>query len=396
MKKKILFVIESLTLGGAEKSLVTLLNLLDYSKYEVTLLLFAQGGSFQRLLPQEVTVLPIPEYFQYTSIPWKKLHQKIKSPDKLWAQLRYSLALRMKKHNNIEKAALQWKYSRNCFLTIPGNYDVAIAYAQGIPTFFVAEKINAKKKAAWVNVIYRPTGKYLDYIKSFYDNFDFVNAVSDTVAEQIQDTFVLPHCKITHIMDVLDVDFAKKMAKMPSDAVEELSGSGIKILTVGRLALMKGYDLAIDAAKILKDKGVDFTWYVIGDGAIRADLEKQIVVNGLQKRFVLLGSRSNPYPYFEVCDMYVQSSKFEGFGITVAEAKMFCKPIVTTNFEAAKNHIINNKNGLIVDISASGIADGIIQMTMDPELRNNCIRNLETEKIGNVEEIEKFYELIEG
>ncbi len=199
-----------------------------------------------------------------------------------------------------------------------------------------------------------------------------------------------------HIMDILDADFAAKMAEMPSGTSADMSISGTKILTVGRLSAMKGYDLAIDAARLLVKQGIDFTWYVIGEGALREELERQISGNGLQNRFILLGSRNNPYPYFKACDLYVQPSKYEGFGITLAEAKMFHKPIVTTAFEAVGAQFTNRKNGLIVDISAQGIADGIIQMLTDTELRTNCVRNLESEKIGNTGEIEKFYNLIEG
>ena len=395
MKKRILFVIESLALGGAEKSLVTLLNLLDYSKYDVDLMLFAQGGPFQELLPKEVTLLPVPEFFSYTGIPWRSIGEKIKAPDKMLAQLRYSVALRIKKHTHIEKAALLWKYCRECFPDMPQEYDVAIAYAQGLPTFFVAEKVSAKRKAAWINALYRPQGAYLDHIKPIYDRFDFVNAVSDAVAQQIQETLDIPAAKIIRIMDILDTDFAAKMAQMPSNVREEMSGSGIKILTVGRLSAMKGYDLAIDAAKILAERSFAFTWYVIGEGVLRRELELRIANNGLKKRFVLLGSRSNPYPYFNACDLYVQPSKYEGFGITLAEAKMFRKPIVTTGFEAVSAQFTNRKNGLIVNISARGIADGIMQMMTDTALRESCVHNLELESIGNIEEIEKFYKLLE-
>ncbi len=396
MKKRLLFVIESLTLGGAEKSLVTLLNLLDYDKYDVDLLLFAQGGAFQELLPSKVNLLPIPDYFEYNCIPWSNFAKKAKHPRKMVAQLRYSLLLRMRNFNHIEKAVLLWKSSHKCFDILPQRYDFAIAYAQGLPTFFVAEKVNAKRKAAWINAIYRPQGAYLDYIKPFYSKFDFVNAVSDTVAQQIQETFALPPSKITHIMDILDTDFAAKMALMPSNADKEMSGTGTKILTVGRLSAMKGYDLAIDAAKRLVERDVDFTWYVIGEGELREKLERQIADNNLQGRFVLLGSRSNPYPYFKACDLYVQPSKYEGFGITLAEAKMFHKPIVTTNFEAVSAQFTNRKNGLIVDISAQGIADGIMLMLTDAKLRDSCVCNLKAEKVGNAEEIEKFYKLIES
>ena len=395
MKKKLLFVIDSLTLGGAEKSLVTLLNLLDYSKYDVDLLLFAQGGAFQQLLPSEVNLLPVPEYFGYTSIPWANLAEKMKQPGMLMAQLRYSVAIRTGKHNHIEKAVMLWESSRNCFGTLKQEYDIAISYAQGVPTFFVAEKVRAKKKAAWINAYYKPQGRYLEFIRPMYDKFDTVNAVSESVVGQMQETFGIPDHKMMVMKDILDVDFARKMAKLPSEAADDMNCTGVKILTVGRLAYMKGQSLAIDAAKLLRDTGLDFTWYAVGDGSIREQLEKQIAANGLRERFVLLGSRSNPYPYFAACDLYVQTSRFEGFGITLAEAKMFHKPIVTTNFDAVGAQFVNEKNGLIVDISAEGIAQGILRMLNDAELRHRCIANVRVEKLGNTQEMEKLYKMIE-
>lgn len=396
MKKKILFVIESLSLGGAEKSLVTLLNLLDYSQYDVDLLLFAQGGPFHQLLPEQVKMLPVPEYFAYSSIPWSSLIEKGKHLKMLLAQLRYSAALRLGKHNHIEKAVLLWESCRNCFPVMEQEYDLAIAYAQGTPTFFVAEKVQAKKKAAWINAIYKPEGRYLSLISSVYESFDVINGVSEAVAAQVQETFGLSDHKLMVMKDILDVDFARKMAQMPSDAAKEMNGSGVKILTVGRLIYMKSHELAVDAAKYLRDQGLDFTWYAVGDGNLREKLQKQIARNGLQDRFILLGSRSNPYPYFAQCDLYVQTSRFEGFGITLAEAKMFHKPIVTTNFDAVGAQFVNEKNGLIVDISAEAIANGIVRMLTDTKLRECCIANVCAEKVGNPEEIEKLYRMIEG
>lgn len=396
MKKKLLFVIESLTLGGAEKSLVTLLNLLDYEKYDVDLLLFAQGGPFQALLPEEVNLLPIPDYFSYNSISWRNLGKKLKRPKMLLAQIRYSVALRIRKHNHIETAVLLWQASHKCFGTMPKEYDMAIAYAQGGPTFFVAEKVRAKKKAAWINATYLPKGKYLTYIKPMYQHFNYVNAVSESVAGQMQATLDIPASKAIMIRDILDVGFAQRMAGMESDVQQDMHSQGVKILTVGRFAIMKGYDLAIDAAKLLKERGVAFTWYALGAGSLRPELEARIAANRIKDRFILLGARSNPYPFFKACDLYVQTSRFEGFGITLAEAKMFQKPIVTTNFNAVNTQFINEKNGLIVDLSPQAIADGIQRMLTDTQLRETCVANLSREKIGNTEEIEKFYRMIEG
>lgn len=389
-KKKLLFVIDSLSIGGAEKSLVTLLNLIDYSKYTVDLQLFSQGGPFQSLLPKEVNLLPVPDYFAYASTGWNRLPRKLGSPKKLLAQLRYSAELRIIRANHTEKAVLFWKACGDCIEGHSDTYDVAIAYAQGVPTFYVADKVTANKKLAWINVTYQPTGEALEYIKPYYSKFDVVNAVSESVRKQLQETFSVPEAKVMLMKDILDVGLANKMASMATDAKTEMAFDGTRILTVGRLANMKGYDLAIEAAKILQDSGLRFKWFAVGEGPMRESLTRKIKEYNLESSFVLLGGKTNPYPYFAECDLYVQPSRFEGFGITLAEAKMFRKPIVTTNFDAVGAQFVNEENGLIVDISPAGIAEGIKRMLADERLREKCIANVSKETIGNREEIDKL------
>lgn len=396
MKKKLLFLIDSLNLGGAEKSLVTLLNLLDYSRYDVDLLLFSQGGEFQELLPKEVCLLQEPEFVRYCGIPWKKTLKKLLKFDMALAQLWYSISIRKRTMDTNESAICYWECSKNCFKTLERKYDVAIAYGQRLPTFFVADKVVADKKIAWYNISYTGNERCTSYLTNVYDKYQLVNAVSDSVREQLLKAFDFPERKVTVMMDILDDDFAMKMARTPNNAELEMAGKGVKILTVGRLAYMKGYDLAIDAAKRLRDRGFDFTWYVVGEGEQHKELQNQIAQNQLEGQFILLGSRVNPYPYFQLCDLYVQPSRFEGFGITLAEAKMFHKPIVVTNFDAVNVQFRNEENALIVDISSEAIADGIMRMMTDCALREKCTRNVMAEKKGNREEMRKLYEMIEG
>lgn len=397
MKKRILFVIESLNIGGAEKSLSTLLNLLDYDLFDVDLQLFSFGGAFEDFIPQEVNILPLLPYFEKKRSILHEMREirSFRALKFFCARIMYSILLRFGEKDPTYEAIKLWKVANRCFDYYQKNYDIAIAYAQGLPTFYVAEKIRAKKKLAWINVTYEPQGKFLDYIKPMYDKYDYVNAVSESVREQMQRIFHIPDKKVMVMKDILDVGFAHKMAVLPSNVKNEMNKGDIKILTVGRLSGMKGYDLAIEAAEILVNRKIDFTWYAIGEGPLRNELEDKIREKGLQDRFILLGSRTNPYPYFNECDLYVQTSKFEGFGITLAEAKMFGKPIVTTNFDAVYVQFENEKNGLIVDISAQAIADGIIRMLTDRKLREQCIENVKREKISNSEEIEKLYKVIE-
>ena len=395
-KKKLLFVIDSLGIGGAEKSLVTLLNLMDYTQYEVHLQTFASGGEFEQLLPKEVRLLPPLPYFAYSSLAWKSIGRKIRDPKALIAQIRYSGAIRLHRLTHAEKAIVHWLCIRDCIDPVKEYYDAVIAYAQGIPAFYAAEKCMAAKKAVWINVPYNPGERYTSFVKRTLFSFDKVNAVSDTVAEQLRSDYGLPESRMMIIRDILDPGMARRMADLPSDAENEMSGPGTKILTVGRLAKMKGHELAVDAAEILRKRGIVFTWYAVGEGAMRAEIESQISGKGLQDRFILLGSRSNPYPYFAACDIYVQPSLYEGFGITLSEAKMFAKPIVTTDFGTAHEQIKDRENGLIVGMTPEAIAEGVIRMMRDEELSEKCIGALQEEKLGNPGEINKLYKFLEA
>ena len=129
-----------------------------------------------------------------------------------------------------------------------------------------------------------------------------------------------------------------KMAKEKVVEIEKQKDE-IIICTVARLTAAKGIDIAIECCKRIIDKGLKIRWIVIGDGEERSKLEKLIINYGLQDIFLLLGSKSNPYKYMRICDIYVQPSIWEGFGITVSEAKVLCKPILVNNIPEFKQQI---------------------------------------------------------
>ena len=122
--------------------------------------------------------------------------------------------------------------------------------------------------------------------------------------------------------------------------------SGVRILTIGRHVYLKGYDMAIDAAKLLKEEGINFRWYSIGEGILTSELKQKVKEYGLSENFIFLGTFTNPYPFIKECDIYCQPSRFEGFGMAIAEAKILNKPSVVTKFDVAYDQINNNKNGL--------------------------------------------------
>ena len=394
--KKVLFVIDSLHCAGAEKSLTTLLSLLDYSKYDVDLQLFGYGGALEELVPKEVNILKPMEYIKFSSLSTKNaVIKSLKNMNfkMLNSRLKFSLAIRKNNYSNAQKARVYWQKVSSVIEENNKEYDIAISYAQGVPTFYVAEKVCAKKKLAWVNVSYKLEDEDRIFQEQFYDKYNKIVAVSDSAKNIFLETFPKYTDKLEIIYDINDADFIKKMSDQGQSYNDNYTG--LRILTIGRLANQKGYDMALEACKILKEKGIEFKWYSLGIGPLKEEIEKYINENNLENNFKLLGVKSNPYPFIKDCDIYVQTSRFEGFGIAIAEARMLNKPVVTTRFDAVYNQMKDRKNGLVVDMNSQGIVNGILELINNKELTNEIISYLKTEKKGNTEELEKFYKLIE-
>lgn len=395
-KKKILFVIDSLACAGAEKSLITLLSLLDYEKYSVDLQLFAYGRPLEVFIPKEVNLL---EPFEYTKFLNMKLSDALinsirkKKIKMIKARFKYSLDLRIYMGGNIKKARLYWKNVSNVIENNPKKYDVAISYAQGIPTFYTIDKVNANKKYAWINVTYRLQGEERKFQKKYYDKYNKIVAVSDSARDIFLESFEEYRNKIEVIYDINDFNIINNLSKIDEGYDDQFSG--IKILTIGRLASQKGYDIALDACKRLKEKGVNFRWYVLGVGPLEEEIKNNIEKNNLQDRFKLLGVRVNPYPFIRSCDIYVQTSKFEGFGLAIAEARMLNKLVITTEFDAVYNQMVQRKNGLVVPRNGEAVCSGILELLNNKQLSEEILEYLKNEKKGNVEEIEKIYRLID-
>ncbi|WP_318505194.1 glycosyltransferase [Bacillus sp. T3] len=395
MKKSILFVIDSLECAGAEKSLVTLLSLLDYTRYDVDLMLFGHGGVLQELIPKEVNILSPLKYSKFVSMSLKDAllySAKNSTYTMLSARTKYTLKLRTKKYSNAQKARLYWESVSKVIEDNPKIYDIAISYAQGVPTFYVAEKVYAKKKFAWVNTSYLLDKKERDFQKNFYDRYNKIVAVSDSAKNILINTFPFYSEKIEVIYDINNPLLIQDMAEFNGGFNDNYEG--LRILTIGRLAEGKGYDIALSACKLLIESGYRFKWYALGKGPLEEEIKENIIKDNLFDHFKLLGVKANPYPYIKNADIYVQTSRFEGFGLAIAEARMLNVPVVTTRFDSVYNQMVDGKNGLVVDMNPDAVCEGIKRLINDSTLRENIVQYLKTEKKGNVDEIDKFYQLI--
>ena len=395
MKKiKILFMINSLGLGGAEKSLISLLQLLDYDKYDVDLQMMNFGGMFESLLPKEVHVLPELDFLKFSR---KTLIQQVFSFNFKFLLARAHTAISLRENNRsgrkLHDTQAYWRGCKNAYGFHPNTYDVAIAWGQGTPTHYVASKVKAARKYAWINANYELAGHNKEFDREYYSVYDKNICVSHELALLFEKVFPEYKDKLDVILDIQNPNIIISMAE---EKIELPKKAAVTIVTVGRYSRPKNYGLAIDTAKELLNRKIDFVWYAVGEGPERSLMERKISEYQMQDRFILLGAKSNPYPYIKVADVYVQTSSFEGYCLTLAEARMLNKLCVTTNFDVVYEQMIQRQNGLVVDMTPAAVADGIIEILGNRQLKTHILNYLKHEKKGNVEEIQKINILLEG
>lgn len=392
-KKKLLFVIDSLIIAGAEKSLINLLSAFDYSKYQIDLMLLSHTGGFFTQLPQNIKVLKNNEDWNIFCSPlFKSVKCFLTRGEISLAYNRIMFAIKARLAGNKQKRIQRlWKYMSPSLTENRKKYDAAIAYMEKFPVYTVVEKVNAAIKIGWIHIDYKSYGldKKFDY--PYLSKLDHIVTVSEQCSIVLKDVFPTLNDKILVIENIIYPELINKMAEETC----ELSNMKKKvIITIGRLTYQKGIDMAIEAAKMLIDSGYDFNWYVLGEGEEYHKLKSMIVRYGLENNFFLLGIRSNPYPYIRNCDIYVQPSRFEGKSIAIEEVKMICCPIVVTRYPTVNNQLIDNFNCVMTDINPEGIYTGIKQLIDNPEKREKIQDNLKQQNTKNISEIDKIYDLI--
>lgn len=396
MKKNILFVIPSLGAGGAEKSLVNLLNQIDYDKFNVDLFMFSHGGIFLEFLPKEVNILELPSDYISFSLRFKQsLMTMIKNKQfsLLVNKLKFTLVNRVKKDSeNIEQ--YNWKYLSKCFDKIDKNYDAAIGYLEKTSIYFCVDKVIADKKIGFIHNDYDKLGMNPKIDIEYFDKLDNIVTVSQECLNVLEKRFPTQKHKMSIMYNIVSPTMINKMAEIGNRNLFNKSNNETIILSIGRLHNQKGFDMAIKACKKLLDKNYNIKWYVIGEGEERERLLGLIKENNLEDRFILLGLKSNPYPYIKQSDIYVQPSRYEGKSIALDEAKILKKTIIVTNYSTVKDQINNNINGLIADMNSIDIYNRIEEVIINQSIKERLINNLNKEYLGTESELEKLYEMI--
>ena len=391
MKKNILFVMNNLNCGGAEKALISLLETMDYSKYNVDLLLFKQEGIFLNSIPRDVNLLKEPIGYNYFDMSIKEAILDCIKKGRFATALNRLCAgyIFNTEKNRVVCEQRVWKYISRSINSMEKNYDVAIGYLEKNPIYFCVDKVNAKKKIGFIHNDYERLGMNSKIDIKYFDRLDNIVTVSEGCSEVLKQKFPQYEQKIKVMYNIVS---PKIICRMASEDIS-IDNEKINIVSVGRLNYQKGFDMAIEACELLKNDGYDFTWSILGEGEERAKLETMIKERQLEEIFILKGIKENPYPYIKQADIYIQPSRFEGKSIAIDEAKILNKPIIVTNFSTAKDQIDDEKNGLIADMTSDSIYKGIKRLIDLKELRKRLSYNLGKEELGTENEIEKIYRL---
>ncbi|MCE9654417.1 glycosyltransferase [Clostridium celatum] len=394
--RKILISSFDMEVGGVERSLISMLNNFDYENNEVDLMLYRHTGDFMNLLTDKVNLLE--EHKSYSTFR-KGIGQTIKEgkvflgASRLLAKLIGELSKKDNKNNteSVVQMQLMWKYALPFLPKLDKEYDVAISYLW--PHYFVAEKVKAKTKIAWIHTDYSTIETDIKMDLKMWNKFDYIMAVSEECKNAFLKKYPSLHNKVKVMENITSPDFIRRMSEEKVD--DDISkDNSFKLLSVARLSHAKGIDNAVRALRVLHDRGfTNIKWYVVGYGGDEAIIKELIEENNLKDSFILLGKKTNPYPYMKVCDIYVQPSRYEGKAVTVGEAQILGKPVIITNYTTAKSQVRENIDGYICELSIDGIANGVEKLYRNKELKEKLANNSRNTDYSNKYELKKLYEM---
>ncbi len=398
--KKILIVINTLGRAGAETALLELLRNLDPKKFEVHLFVLLGQGEMVRYLPEHVKLLN-KRYDECSVLSREgKAHLRThvlrtlfhrgtvfrQAPyliRQLWGMLR---------RGRIQSDKLLWRAMAAGAQRFDQRYDLAVAYLEGGAAYYVADYVNADKKAGFIHVDYIQAGYSRSLDRGCYEKMDRIFAVSDEVRQSFLKVY--PECgertEVFH--NLLNQELIRQRAAEPGGFNDAFTGA--RILTVGRLTAQKSFDVSVRAMKLLKDAGEKVRWYILGEGEKRGELEALIRQLGLEQDFLLPGAVDNPYPYMAQTDLYVHATRFEGKSIAIQEAQTLGCAILVSDCSGNREQVVPEVDGILCDLTPEGIFQGVKRLLHDEKLRERFGREAAGKKLSDVREMEKLLALL--
>ena len=384
-KKKIAIVAANCFVGGVETALINMLHCIDRNEYEITVFTNFRGNPCARdILPD----------INYVNLDLFDLRTSFFSALSKFDLFRLITIL---KNYVVIRASSQWYVQDICsckhmdFKSV--HFDAVIAYKHAWSTSYIAKKaVKADKSLLWVHG--ELPSKNRGYLQTL-SSFDHCFCVSEYIR-----SYFLRYCpsmaeKTDVFHNILD---AKAIIRKAKEAAAEIDASRKVILvTVGRLGQDKGQAVIPETASLLAKNGIDFAWYLVGDGPTRSEIEQGIRTFHMENNVFLLGTKDNPYPYMQECSIYVQTSTSEGWCLTTQEARILHKPCVVTDIPVMHEQFTDGINGIIANgTDAAALYEGIMRLLASPKLVEKIIDNLKAEPQDGAVEIQKLYAFLEN
>ncbi len=398
--KKIFIATHWMEIGGAERSLLGLLDSIDYSEYSVDLFLCRHTGDFLKYIPKEVNLLKEDKKAADIAVPIKQVIIN-KNYDIAFGRLKskivtkiYNIMHKSEKVNIVEienSNRYTYKYLRDisCHIT----YDLAISFLE--PHYIVANKVKAKKKIAWMHTDYSAISLNIKEGYKVWSNYDNIIAISEECKNSFANIFPNLKDRILIIENIISTNLINRQAKEEITEDYNLrSGDEIILLSIGRFCKAKNFDNIPDIARKIKNMGCNIKWYLIGYGGEEDLIRENIRKNKVENCVIILGKKVNPYPYINQCNIYIQPSRYEGKSVSVREAQILNKPVVITNFKTARSQLIDKFDGIIVPSNNNECAKKIVKFIKDESLREKIIKNIKENNYSNQDEIKKIIKLI--
>lgn len=391
-KKKLLIATVSLGIGGAEKSLVNLLNILDYNRYDVDLLMFKRWGELMAQIPPNVNVISVPEIeVLYGGKPAEKIPSIKYLSLKAIRWVATAAALFSEKEFDRQRSFRWGRFYSKAVPRLSGDYDSAISFSGGETFWYLADNANAKRFITFFHNDFSNIDVDTAYHLRYLQKADYVDTVSEACANSLKRIFPSIKDKVHVVYNPTCVNLIQSMSNETiSDGFAE-DIDVLKIVSIGRLEKQKGFDIAAEAAAIVNKKvGVKFEWIVIGDGSERQYIEKIIERERISDIFRLIGKKINPYPYLKQADLFLQPSRYEGKSVAIDEARVFGLPVLATNYSSVRDSVNDGVDGIIVPMNPEGIADGIASLINDKQCLAHLADGARHHDLSKLEDISSF------
>lgn len=399
--KKVLFVINTLGCAGAETALIELLKSLDEKEYELSLYVLMGQGEMIDKIPENVKLLN--DHYCKDSVLSKQGKQAMMKT--VWRSFwgngnvfgKFAYIVRtfsaMRRTGKFQPDKILWRVISDGSQRFEETYDLAVAYLEGGSTYYVADHVKAKKKAAFIHIDYESSGYTKGMDRNCFDKMDRIFTVSDEVKKHFLNVYPKYQDKVKVFHNIINQDEIRRKAEEETGFGDHFDG--VRLLTVGRLTYQKAYDIAIDAMKLIKDRGYKVRWYILGEGSERPALEKKVKELGLEKEFLMPGAASDPFPYYKQADIYVHATRFEGKSIAIQEAQTLGCAIIASDCNGNREQIVQGKDGLLCQLDPESIAEAVISLVEDRDKRIRLENAAKEKDIVHKGEIKLLLELMQ-